>query len=241
MKHFLKGFLFGILGISLICLAWITILRPQLTARNAALLKEEFSSDVSGANSPGDSSDEEITIDIAALQKKYPDIKAWLTIPGTVVDYPVLQSSKADPEHYLRRNYDGTWRMAGSLFLQYDCKLNSHNLVIYGHNMSDGTMFACLSDMTKVSYLKDHDQITLFTADGIRNFRIVAAKKLDLSMIPFNRTVFAGNMDFTQYAAQMLQGTDIRPQSDMTLITLITCAYDWENARTVVIGVEVSE
>ena len=61
-------------------------------------------------------------------------MKGWLTIPGTVVDYPMLQSSAEDPEKYLRRNYDMKWRMAGSLFFQYDCTADSRNLVVFGHN-----------------------------------------------------------------------------------------------------------
>ena len=147
MRYFLKGFLYGILGISLIGLIWLMIVRPQLTARDAAELKDEYSETVSGATSPGDSVGEESSVDIRAMQRQYPDIKAWLTVPGTVIDYPVMQSSADDPEHYLRRNYDDTWRMAGSLFFQYDCTLDSRNLVIFGHNMSDGSMFACLRNM----------------------------------------------------------------------------------------------
>ena len=56
----------------------------------------------------------------------------------------MLQSSAEDPEHYLRRNYDQEWRMAGSLFFQSDCTPQSRNLVIYGHNMNDGSMFGVL-------------------------------------------------------------------------------------------------
>lgn len=152
MRYFLKGFLYGILGISLISLIWLMIVRPQLTARDAAELKDEYSETISGATSPGDSVGEESSVDILAMQRQYPDIKAWLTVPGTVIDYPVLQSSADDPEHYLRRNYDDTWRMAGSLFFQYDCTLDSRNLVIFGHNMSDGSMFACLRNMFDTPY-----------------------------------------------------------------------------------------
>lgn len=55
-------------------------------------------------------------MDLPALQTEYPDIKGWISIPGTCVDYPVLQSSADDPEYYLRRTYKGEWRTAGSIF-----------------------------------------------------------------------------------------------------------------------------
>ena len=79
---------------------------------------------------------------LSALQAEYPDIQGWISIPGTCVDYPVLQSSADDPEYYLRRTYKGEHRTAGSIFIQWDCSPESKNLVVYGHNMNDGTMFA---------------------------------------------------------------------------------------------------
>lgn len=239
MRRFLKGFLYGILGGSLLSLVWIMFIRPQQTAREAAELKSEFSV-VPGAESPGDTIDEEPSLEIAAMQRKYPNIKAWLSIPGTVIDYPVLQSGADDPEHYLRRNYDGTWRMAGSLFFQYDCTHESRNIVVFGHNMSDGSMFACLSNMLNAEYLQKHSRVILHTADGDRYFRIAVAMKTDLSMLPFNRTEFQDEMDFLKFAEQMLQDTVVCPQSDMTLLTFITCAYDWDGARTVVVAVETN-
>lgn len=71
MRYFLKGFLYGILGISLIGLIWLMIVRPQLTARDAAELKDEYSETVSGATSPGDSVGEESSVDIRAMQRQY--------------------------------------------------------------------------------------------------------------------------------------------------------------------------
>ena len=149
--------------------------------------------------------------------------------------------SADDPEHYLRRNYDDTWRMAGSLFFQYDCMLDSHNLVIFGHNMSDGSMFACLHKMFDAEFREEHSQIILHTADSTRYFRVVSVMKTDLTQLPFNRTVFQSEKDFITFAEQMLQDTDTIPNSNLTLLTLITCAYDWEGARTVVVAVETNE
>ncbi|MDY5008011.1 class B sortase [Candidatus Allofournierella merdipullorum] len=143
-------------------------------------------------------------MDFAGLQQQYPDIKAWLTIPGTVVDYPVLQSSAEDPEHYLRRNYGQEWRMAGSLFFQSDCTPQSRNLVIYGHNMNDGSMFGVLEEMMDAGFLQEHAALTLETPEGARNFKIVTAIKTDINQTPFTRVEFSGDEDFLSFADQLL-------------------------------------
>ena len=102
-------------------------------------------------------------------------------------------------------------------------------------------MFACLRNMFDVEFREEHSQIILHTADGTRYFRVVSAMKTDLTQLPFNQTMFQSDNDFLTFAEQMLQDTDVMPNSDLTLLTLITCAYDWDGARTVVVAVETSE
>ena len=81
-------------------------------------------------------------VDLRSLQRQYPDVRGWLTIPEAGIDYLVLQSNAEDPEYYLRRDYRGNYDINGSLFLQADCILGeSGNLTIYGHNMNSGAMF----------------------------------------------------------------------------------------------------
>ena len=165
-------------------------------------------------------------------------MKGWLTIPGTVVDYPVLQSSAEDPEKYLRRNYDMKWRMAGSLFFQFDCTADSRNLVIFGHNMNDGTMFAVLKKMVDPEFRQAHPIAVLHTAEGTHEYRILTAMTTDTTKLLFNRTQFAGDEDFLSFAGSMLAGTEIVPRKQDRLLTLVTCAYDWDGARTVVVAIE---
>ena len=166
MRHFAKGFLIGTLCICLLGMVWLFAFQPRLTAQETQDLKAQFTTipedDLSG---DGPAGKEETQLDFETLQARYPDVEGWLTIPGTVVDYPVLQSSAEDPEKYLRRNYDMKWRMAGSLFFQYDCTADSRNLVVFGHNMNDGTMFAVLKKMTDPQFRQAHPIAVLHTAD----------------------------------------------------------------------------
>ncbi|MBM6916396.1 class B sortase [Gemmiger formicilis] len=239
MRHFAKGFLIGTLCICLLGLVWLFAFQPQLTAQEAQDLKAQFTTiptdDLSG---DGPAGKEEPQLDFKALQTRYPDVKGWLTIPGTVVDYPVMQSSAQDPEKYLRRNYDMKWRMAGSLFFQYDCMPDSRNLVVFGHNMNDGTMFAVLKKMADPKFRQEHPTAVLQTADGTHEYRILTALTTDTTQLPFNRTQFAGDEDFLSFAGSMLAGTGYTAQASDRLLTLVTCAYTWDGARTVVVAVE---
>ena len=239
MRHFAKGFLIGTLCICLLGLVWLFAFQPRLTAQEAQDLKAQFATiptdDLSG---DGPAGKEEPQLDFKALQTRYPDVKGWLTIPGAVVDYPVMQSSAQDPEKYLRRNYDMKWRMAGSLFFQYDCMPDSRNLVVFGHNMNDGTMFAVLKKMADPKFRQEHPTAVLQTADGTHEYRILTALTTDTTQLPFNRTQFARDEDFLSFAGSMLAGTGYTTQAGDRLLTLVTCAYTWDGARTVVVAVE---
>ena len=232
-----KAFLWVVIAVCLANIFWIVAGRPHMTAQEAQTLREEYTRPAA-SSAPCEAAADEPDIDFTALQQQYPDIKAWLTIPGTVVDYPVLQSGADDPEHYLRRNYDHEWRMAGSLFFQFDCTPQSRNLVIYGHNMNDGSMFGVLKEMLDEDFLREHAALTLETPEGVRNYKIVAAMKTDINQIPFTRVDFAGDEDFLSFAGQLLQTSGYTADQEDRLLTLVTCAYDWEGARTVVVAVE---
>lgn len=249
MKIFLKGFCIGLLCLSLLGLLWFLVIQPGLTNREAQALKEAYTQPLPEAESSGElpagkeQPELESLVDLSALQAKYPDIKGWISIPGTCVDYPVLQSSADEPEYYLRRTYKGERRTAGSIFFQWDCSPESKNLVVYGHNMNDGTMFAVLQKMEDEAFRKKHSQILLQTSDGLREYQVAAVLKTDIQKLRFNRTEFADDGDFLSFQkelfAQSLYKPETIPGVDHRLLTLVTCSYEWESARTVVVAAEV--
>ena len=190
MKIFLKGFCIGLLCLSLLGLLWFLVIQPGLTNREAQALKEAYTQPLPEAESSGElpagkeQPELESLVDLSALQAKYPDIKGWISIPGTCVDYPVLQSSADNPEYYLRRTYKGEHRTAGSIFFQWDCSAESQNTVVYGHNMNDGTMFAVLQKMADEAFQKEHSQILLQTSDGLQEYQVAAVLKTDIQKTP---------------------------------------------------------
>lgn len=246
MRNFLKGFLIGTVCICVIALAWLCLIRPSITAYETGSLKAEYTQPSPGASGSGagllpTEEEQPPALDFAALRAQYPDIRAWLTIPGTPIDYPVLQSSITDPEHYLRRNYAGEYRVAGSLFFQADCSLNGIVLVVYGHNMSDGTMFGRLPMYLDSIFCSEHPRIILQTPDGVQQYMVAAVLETDVGQVPFNRTVFGNGSEYLEYARILLDKAKIKTgvpiPADSQLLVLVTCSYSWPDARYVVVAV----
>lgn len=215
-------------------------------------LKEDYAPQVPGAEdgsgtSPtgepaGKESIPEL-VDLKAMQEKYPDVKGWLEIPGTGMDYPVLQGDQSDPERYLRRDYHGDYDINGSLFLQWNCEVpDGENLIIYGHNMNSGAMFGNLERYADPDYLKEHPAVFLQTSGGVREYEVYTVLKADVSMFDFRQVYFGncGLLDSYLAAARSLQvcGNDrLSPENTEQVLTLVTCSYEWDEARNIVIAV----
>lgn len=106
------------------------------------------------------------SVDFDTLRETGPDIIGWLTLPDTAINYPVTQTE--DNEYYLYHLYDGTYNKVGCLFADYENKadFSDRNIIIYGHNMRDGSMFATLNEYDEQSYFDAHKQMYLVTPDG---------------------------------------------------------------------------
>lgn len=221
---------------------------PEQNRQMTEQLKEEFpGEELSGEPSPtGEPAGEKSLpplVDLAALQEQYPDVKGWLCIPDTGIDYPVLQSSKEQPQYYLRWNYKGEYDINGSLFLQWDCSVSDgENLVIYGHNMKSGVMFGNLGQYAALSYCQEHPAVLLQTADGVSSYTVVAVLKADVSMFPFQQTLFQEPDGLFGYVSQAKalelfeNGENASPDTEQVL-TLVTCSYEWDGARNIVVAV----
>ena len=209
-------------------------------------LKEDFPvGDTPSGKEPAGKERGVPSVDLAALREKYPDIQGWLTIPGTGIDYPVLQSGKSSPEYYLRRNYQGEWDINGSLFLQWNCKVpDGRNLIIYGHNMNSGAMFGNLDNYADAKYCREHTTIYFQTMEGVMEYEIVSVMKADIRMFPFQQAEFQNAEGLKNYLLQAKvlrlfeMGEDEETEEADQALTLVTCSYEWKNARNVVVAVK---
>ena len=123
---------------------------------------------------------------IQALIAENADCIGWLSIDGTNISYPVMYTP-SDPQKYLRRNFYGKYSQSGVPFLDGRCDLQSTNLIIYGHNMKNGTMFADLKKYVDREFLNAHRTVKFETADGIRYFTVTKVLRTDITDAWYDR------------------------------------------------------
>ena len=123
---------------------------------------------------------------IQALIAENSDCIGWLSIDGTNISYPVMYTP-SEPQKYLRRNFYGKYSQSGVPFLDGRCDLQSSNLIIYGHNMRNGTMFSGLKRYVDRDFLNAHRTVKFETADGIRYFIVTEVLRTDITDAWYDR------------------------------------------------------
>lgn len=123
---------------------------------------------------------------IQALIAENSDCIGWLSIDGTNISYPVMHTP-SDPQKYLRRSFYGKYSQSGVPFLDGRCDLQSTNLIIYGHNMKNGTMFSDLKRYVDRDFLNAHRTIKFETTDGVQTFTVAEVLKTNTSDAWYDR------------------------------------------------------
>ena len=185
-------------------------------------------------------------IKIRKLQKENPDIIGWLEIENTNINYPVLQGT--DNEYYMTHNYKKEKSKKGSIFLSkdYDWSIPSTNLLIYGHNLRNGTMFEELLKYENEEFYKEHPSIRFTTAKEDAEYAIIAVFKSrvyyqsESNVFRYYYFVNAKTQEeynkFVENAKQAsLYNIEETASNGEQLITLSTCSYHTEDVRFVVV------
>lgn len=181
----------------------------------------------------------------ADLVVENPELFGWIRIDDTVLDYPVMRST-ADNQKYLYANFDGKYSFAGTPFAENVCSADSDNILIYGHNIKDGSMFRSLFKYEKQSYWEKHPTIMFSDLYEDYEYEVMAVfydrvyKKTD-DVFKFYQFIDAedeADFDYavSQFKEKSLYDTGVDAQYGDKLITLVTCSYQVENGRFVVVA-----
>lgn len=246
MKNFLYSLFMGLFGIAgltsiafLLMYAAQSIQQAHLYSDLAAVRTQNKQPEISLQSSVQQSN--------RNLYLENADMVGWIQIEGTGIDYPVMQTP-ADPNYYLKHNFEKSYTDYGCPFMQADCDAlcPSDNLIIYGHNMKDGSMFADLAKYRSKDFWQAHKTVWFDTALGSSAYEIFAVIHTTVQAdaadaFPFYRFVDAASPEeFADYVsackAQALYDTGISAQYGDKLLTLSTCDNITDNGRWLVIG-----
>lgn len=174
------------------------------------------------------------------------DYRGWLTVPGTDIDFPVMQA--ADNKFYLKHSYDGSPDSRGSLFLDYGNTLADANLVIHGHNLGYAGMLSQLLLYEQEEFARSHPSF-YFTADAEkREFRVFAVmlfdvtnlEKFDYMAREFDEGCLAAWLDYIDQNSLYRLGK--LPNGSRQLMTLSTCTTAGKtDMRIIVFGEEIRQ
>ena len=181
------------------------------------------------------------------LQEQNSDMVGWIFIEGTEVNYPVMQTPD-DPDYYLKHSFEKTWSDYGVPYVDEDCTVGtSNNLVIYGHNMKNGSMFNGLLQYKNNEFFQSHPVICFDTIDTPGQYQVLAVFCYDTHNESFKYYKHT-NMDeaeFSKYVencrSRSIYDTGITAEYGDMLITLSTCEYTYTNGRFVVVARKIVE
>lgn len=183
----------------------------------------------------------EILRDLSELFTQNGDCIGWLCIPDTAINYPVMHTPE-NPQKYLRRNFYGEYSQSGVPFLDYRCDLESDNLILYGHNMKNGTMFSELRCYTEQSFYYEHPTIELQTAGGAEKYTVFAVAAVQKTDAWYSFILAADSADFREQIEMVMQkslyDTGIIPVFGQQIITLSTCYGSGKDGRLLVAAVK---
>ena len=187
----------------------------------------------------------DLPVNFGALREVNPDVYAWVVIPGTAVNYPVLHRAGNDA-FYSNHSSDGAYYTGGSIFSEdYNREDFSDPLtVLYGHNLRNGTMFAQLNDFADEVVFQAHPEIYVYTPDRLRIYEIFSAGPHSNEHLLANHD-FSVKEDFETFFAELRNARSLSAQQRPELfpehgkdrvLVLSTCFRANNRQRFLVMG-----
>lgn len=181
--------------------------------------------------------------DLAALAAENPDCVGWLTIPDTGIDYPVMHTPD-DPEHYLRRDFYGNSASGGTPFLDGRnlAEAENQNLILYGHNMMDGSMFKPLISYLEPNFRETHKDIFLEIDGRQYRFALLDVLETNTQCSLYQYTDLSDLATESDFRTAILKETDLEGVHQASgYLTLSTCNNGGGNSRVLVIAALAGE
>ena len=189
-------------------------------------------------SSPVDGLDTPPRHDLAALQAENSECVGWLTIPDTGIDYPVMHTPD-DPEHYLRRDFYGNSASGGTPFLdgRNAAQVEGQNLILYGHNMMDGSMFKPLMNYLEPNFRETHKDIFLEIGDRQYHYEVLAVVETSVDSPLYRYTELGDPEKESAFRSALFDAADLEViHHTEGYLTLSTCNDQGGDSRVLVVA-----
>lgn len=193
----------------------------------------------------------QILIEYKSLYEDNDELYGWIRIKNTIINYPVMYTPEK-PNFYIHRNWEKEESVSGSIYVDGRCTKDSENLIIYGHNMKDRTMFGSLREYKDREFFEKHKYIEFDTIYEKSQYEIISVSKAIIyyDIEPNeNEYLFYEHVELDSEEEFNLYIENIKKQSYYEigtsaqygdkLITLCTCDYWTENARLIIIAKKI--
>lgn len=166
------------------------------------------------------------------------DYKMWIQIENTNINYPVVQGS--DNDYYLKHNFRKESNISGTVFVESANDIdNDKNIILYGHNMRNGTMFNNITNYKEESFFNEDNKINIIMNNTLYEYEVFSVYVKNVSEV--NLAIgFASEDEFINYAYnqadESIYKKDVDFSAEDNLITLVTCSYEFTDARTIVVA-----
>lgn len=173
-----------------------------------------------------------------------PDVIAWVTVPGTNIDSPIVQAHSDDPEYYLHHDVYGKYNVYGCPYLDAKCidkGFESQNAVVFGHHMNDQTVFSAFSKFTDKSFAQDNSKVLLQMPGEKHILSVKLADVINAANDKSKRTEFTDDADFAKWYGERVDSADMVLDTAVPSrnVTFVTCSYNrFKNERTLVFASE---
>ncbi|WP_322176741.1 class B sortase [Acutalibacter caecimuris] len=220
----------------------VTVEKPSATPAPTGSPPADKQPGPAATSSPDSQESQEQRRDLSELFAMNEDFVGWLCIPDTDINYPVMHTPD-EPERYLRRDFQGEYSESGVPFLDFRCSLDSGNLIIYGHNMMNGTMFAALQGYVQEDFCEQHPIIEFQTADGCEEYQLFAVAWVK-SNDEWYKFVSADAAEDFNSAVEKIIGKALfqvgsSPEFGTQILTLSTCYDSAHNGRLLVLAAKI--
>ena len=201
---------------------------------------QSSSNEVGGNNNPNEAEGDNKTIsenqeELKSINNNY---EMWIEIPNTKINYPIVQGK--DNEYYLKHNFKNESNMSGTIFVDYRNNIDEDkNIIVYGHNMRNGTMFNNITKFKEESFFNNNNTINIIRNNILYQYEIFSIYVEDESKVSLE-IEFTDNDAFVNYAlneaSKSMYNKNIIITEEDKIITLVTCSYEYTGARTILVG-----